>query len=259
MRALLTRLLNPGVPIDLECLEGSSHARERQYIDDVCGIDSSEFTHRDLMPYRAVAYREYAHTMRAPCFIKLHDSHDIAGRSPLPADATRAAIYLLRNPIDVAVSFAHHAHRPVDRIIATMNDPNSTLESWPDRVSPFASEHLGTWSDHVRGWNSANDMIVHALRYEDLHDDPVAALRSVVAASGIETDDPAIFDAVESARFDNLASVEKDRGFSEKPFKADRFFRSGKTGEGHRALSKAQIDAIVEAHGDVMADFGYLP
>ena len=54
-----------------------------------------------------------------------------------------------------------------------------------------------------------------------------------------------------------LRRSEQRTGFSETPARAQRFFRSGKAGDGRRLLSAAQVDAVVRAHGRTMATLGY--
>ena len=52
---------------------------------------------------------------------------------------------------------------------------------------------------------------------------------------------------------------EKRRGFAEKSRHGSAFFRQGKTDQWRDELAAEQIDRMIEAHGEVMADFGYLP
>ena len=65
--------------------------------------------------------------------------------------------------------------------------------------------------------------------------------------------------AIRRSSFKVLQEQEKRRGFREKTEVAERFFRAGKAGQWRTALSRAQIDRVVEAHRDQMARFGYLP
>ena len=55
------------------------------------------------------------------------------------------------------------------------------------------------------------------------------------------------------------AREERAGGFAELPVGTERFFRVGQAGQWREALTPAQVDMIVEAHGEQMERFGYLP
>jgi hypothetical protein len=66
--------------------------------------------------------------------------------------------------------------------------------------------------------------------------------------------------AIERSSFENLQQQEKESGFLERPEKASAgFFREGRAGQWKEVLTKAQIDRIVQDHGEQMKRFGYLP
>ena len=48
-------------------------------------------------------------------------------------------------------------------------------------------------------------------------------------------------------------------GFRERPEDAERFFREGRAGQWKEVLTLAQVQRIVDAHGEQMQRFGYLP
>ena len=50
----------------------------------------------------------------------------------------------------------------------------------------------------------------------------------------------------------------KKSGFREKQPTAKSFFRKGKTGEWRTKLTKQQISNIIDKHGEVMKELGYL-
>jgi hypothetical protein len=51
-------------------------------------------------------------------FVKTHNGLLMdRGHSAINFSATAGAVYIVRNPLDVAISFAHHAGRPVDQTI----------------------------------------------------------------------------------------------------------------------------------------------
>jgi hypothetical protein len=55
-----------------------------------------------------------------------------------------------------------------------------------------------------------------------------------------------------------LKEQEAKEGFREKPDKAERFFREGKSGQWREKLSRRQVRQIVSVHHKQMQRFGYL-
>ncbi|HMO74764.1 MAG TPA: sulfotransferase domain-containing protein [Sphingopyxis sp.] len=262
LRAMLTHLLDaPGEDFSLDALAGGPEGGDRHALDDACGISSAEMGAAELLPYRAMLHRQMAASAQAPFFVKTHDLYAVEpdGTALFPADASRAAVYIVRDPRDVALSFAHHSRWDVDRTIARMGDRQATLNVWPDRISDFLPVRLGSWSKHVESWTEQNAIPVCLLRYEDMLADPAAALAKVVAIAGIDAAPAAIAAAAAASGFDALRAREAAEGFREKPPGLPDFFRSGRAGEGAKALTPAQIARIVADHGDLMAALGYRP
>jgi len=262
VRAMLTHLLHaPGDDFSVNALAGAPEGGDRHSLDDACAISSAELTPAELLPYRALLHRQMADENSAPHFVKTHDRYalDAGGTALFPADASRAVIYIVRNPLDVALSFAHHGQQDVDATIARMANPDTMLNVWPDRISDFLPVHLGRWSDHVAGWTQQQAIPVCLLRYEDMLADPAAALARIAAAAGIDASPAAIAAAAAASSFDRLRAREADEGFTEKPANMPRFFRAGRAGEWRSALTEAQIARIVADHRDRMASLDYLP
>lgn len=262
LRAMLTHLLAaPGDDVSVNALAGTPEGGDRHALDDACAISSAEMKPAELLPYRALLHRQMAAENAAPFFVKTHDQYALGpGDTALfPADASRAAIYIVRNPLDVALSFAHHNQQDVDTTIARMADADSTLNRWPDRISDFLPVHLGRWSDHVAGWTHQDAIPLCLLRYEDMLTDPAAALARAAAAAGLDAAPAAIAAAVAASRFDRLRDREAIEGFSEKPANMPNFFRAGRAGEWRSALTAAQVTHIVADHRGQMAALDYLP
>lgn len=262
LRAMLTHLLaGRGERVSVNALVGAAHGSDRHALDDACGITSSEMPASELLPYRALLHRQLAAEHDAPLFVKTHDRYARAadGTALFPADASRAVIYLVRNPLDVALSFAHHNRLGLDATIDRMADPAATLNLWPDRISPFLPVDLGDWSGHVASWTGQSDIPLCLLRYEDMLADPGAALARAAAAAGIAATAPQIAAAVDASRFDRLRDQEAAEGFVERPANMPNFFRSGTAGDWQGALDAAQVARIVAAHGTLMAAMGYPP
>ena len=183
-----------------------------------------------------------------------------AGGEPLfPADATAGAVYLVRNPLDVAVSYAHHRNEPLDRTIEHMNSAGAVMNRQSTRIDPALPQPLLAWSGHVTSWLRAVLWLpLHVVRYEDMVADPAAAFGGVVRFGGLERDAARLTHAVEQAAFARLRAQEARLGFDEKQPTAPSFFRAGAVGSWRSALGRRQVRRLVDAHGPVMERFGYL-
>jgi Sulfotransferase domain len=176
------------------------------------------------------------------------------GQPTLNFAVTSGAIYLVRNPLDVAVSFAYHMGAPIDEAIRQMGETG--LETRVTEKSVY--EVYGSWSEHVASWTGKPHRAVHVARYEDLLADATVQFSRIVrhlmmplAASQIE-------EAIERSSFERLKAQEEAHGFREKPEAAKSFFREGKAGGWRDRLTRRQVRTIVRDHGQQMARFGYL-
>ena len=111
LRALLTNYRRDGhEPATLDELEGGGTACLREVFDDCAGLESANLTLRQIEHYRPCVYEQLAAESEQPLFLKIHDAYtyNADGRPIFPPRATSGVIYLIRNPLDVALSYAHH-------------------------------------------------------------------------------------------------------------------------------------------------------
>ncbi|MFQ5565802.1 MAG: sulfotransferase domain-containing protein, partial [Paracoccaceae bacterium] len=124
---------------------------------------------RRLDPARLAALRE-RHLERVSRngevnFVKTHNAHiRIAGRWLIPARLTRAAVYLIRDPRDMVLSYADHFALDPSRAADAIGSAHNRVPANARTVTQF----LGDWSGHVKSWTRARDFPVLVLRYEDL-------------------------------------------------------------------------------------------
>lgn len=196
-----------------------------------------------------------------PLFRKIHDAYlDTACGEPIASrHATAGAIYLLRNPLDIVVSYAHHANDTVDALIARLNDPQAAIGGAREGLHEQLRQRLSDWSTHVRSWTEQRDFPVCVLRYEDMLERPAEQFTEAVRFVGFEHHASEIAAAIEAARFDRLQAQEQQGRFRETPRAASHFFRKGQAGDWRNHLSDAQVRAVLEAHGETMRHWGYTP
>jgi len=244
---------------DINSLELADHAGSRALIEAVSACPSSELYPDEVELLRPAAFR-FLTKKKGLVFVKVHDTYRLLDRStPLfPTDVSRQVIYILRNPLDVVVSFAAHLGIAIDDAIALMAS-NHTLGAEDFTIGPQIPQQIGSWSGHVQSWTQQQDIPVHVVRYEDLETDVEAELARIVQLLELPVSKSRIVAATRAACFDRLQSAERRAGFREKPASLQGlFFRSGRSGGWRQTLSSEQIKRLTENHLDTMSHFGYL-
>lgn len=259
LRSLLHAYLYPDEPLDLNDLGGGPVHLARQTLDDYCAISSGEMLPEELIPYRAILHTHLAKQCTFPAFIKTHDAYTVgrSGQPLFPQECSAGAIYIARDPVDIAPSLAHHEGRDLDWTINRLADPHAALNQWTDKSSTALPEYTSGWSGNVASWFGQTEIPVLYIRYEDMHTDPASTLDQVLKFCSLQVDQSKIAAAVSACTFDALQRLEGARGFREKPSSQRAFFRSGKVGEGRATLSVEQQQSIIATHREWMEKLGY--
>jgi hypothetical protein len=246
-------------PADINELSSFSCAR-RSWFDETLAVESSDLTADELDRLRAPVYAHMARTARFPLLLKTHDLGPVPETGQwVPAGATRGVIYVVRDPLDVAVSLSHYLGCEIDEAVGCMESDQFTLCGATDRISTHVRQRIGSWSTHVRSWIDCPGLRVRVIRYEDLSSRPSQTLAVAAEFAGLACGREEIARAVHLGGFAELARQEAEHGFIEKHPTAERFFRQGKVGDWRSVLSSGQIERIVDAHRVVMERLGYSP
>jgi hypothetical protein len=189
-------------------------------------------------------------------FVKTHNAIATQdGIATVTPDVTAGAIYVIRNPLDLVISYADHYGLSLDQAVEAIASPENRVVTSASAVF----QHLGDWSGHVRSWIEAPGLVPHLVRYEDLLADPQAGFAAIVRFLGLETPRARLRRAIRFASFDQVKRQERRHGFAERGRSSAAFFRQGRAQQWRQALTPAQIDAVTAAHGAVMERYGYLP
>lgn len=186
-------------------------------------------------------------------FVKTHNANLAVHGVPLcTPEHTAGALYLVRDPRDVALSYAAFTQRGVDEIIELMANPGAANAS--DDAQVF--ELLASWSEHVRSWVGAPRRLL--TRYEDLVAAPERYFARIIRFLGTgEVDQQRLARAIAFSSFDSLAAQENAGGYRASG-KSGKFFRAGRAGQWRERLTPSQAQRIAAAHGEVMEKLGYL-
>lgn len=256
LRILLANLLSAGDrPQDINDLDLPFRvASHRRLVDDLSLLDSDLLRHAEVEKLRAVTHDAFAAEQTSAVFVKTHDAYTrLDDGTPLLGRRARAAICLVRDPRDVAVSYAFHSDFPIARAIAVMGDANNILTGYRHAQMP---QRLLDWSGHVNSWLDQADIPTQVIRYEDLLADTAGEFGRTLAFLGIEADAEAVARAVRHAAFAELQRQERNADFVERASIAP-FFREGRSGAWRENLSIEQVRVIEDAHGTTMARLGY--
>lgn len=261
-RIFLSNLLpRRAVPVDINALETIGMASSRKLFDEHCALHSADLSADEVDNLRAGVFDAVSAQTRGSAFFKIHDArlNTRSGRTLVPASATRAGVYFIRNPLDVAVSFAHHSAISLDASIDALNDPQHAYAATADRLHVQLRQRLGSWSTHVCSWTEQVDFPLHAVRYEDMLAAPFATFAAIIAFLQIDRSDAEIRRAIEFSQIDELQRQETLVDFKEKKHATRaRFFRQGSSDGWREALTPAQAARVIDHHREVMAKFGYL-
>jgi aryl sulfotransferase len=260
LRAVVDSVNRGGGAIDINGnLAGILSGSSRRVFDYAAGLDASDLTAKEIAWARRRIWQSLAEEIAEPLWLKAHDAYLPACDPPYPAQAIKAAVYVARDPRDVAVSFARHFDVSVDQAIASMADPGTTLDDHGAAPSEQLPALLSSWSAHAASWLDAPGLPVHLLRYEDMRADPAKAFSAALTFLGLDFDAATLARAIDATRFEALQSQEIASGFRERESREHLFFRRGRAGAWREDLSADQADRILADQGVMMRRLGYAP
>jgi len=259
LRAMLTVYLDPDRPLSLDALVGRNTDERLDALDDALGVDPVLLGPGELARARTDRYCSLHDPAGPVRFVKTHlANRDDEGRPVIHAGCGRA-VYLVRHPFDVAISYARYVALDVAEICRLMV-AEATVAGRPDTARPRSlPTPLGSWAGHVRSWTDDPAMPLLVVRYEDMLADTAATFAGMLRFVGIEPDFERVARAVRHSSLEELQRQERASGFRERAKKSTaEFFRKGEAGGWRHVLTAEQAQRIVDAHGDVMRRFGYL-
>jgi hypothetical protein len=223
--------------------------------EKILGKPIAQANHAEIARARPEVQRQLANGRTAPFFVKTHLCFGNDFRYPtINLDATLAAICVVRNPLDVAVSYARHSGQSIDATILHMATPG--LKTTGNERNVY--EVIGSWSQHVASWMGMSGRPVHLMRYEDLLASPERNFALLARFLRPAPSREQLQRAIAKSSFAELSRQEKEHGFNERLSTAQQFFRQGRSGQWREVLSKQQVEEICRVHAPVMQRFGYM-
>lgn len=261
-RAFLTALLNEG-EVDINNLKIDAIFSGRNLFDEYTDLDSRYLYDAEAKNLLPEVYSSFAKDSKTINYIKVHDAfaYNNKGRSIIPIEATKCAIYFIRNPLDIAGSLANHNGSSIDKAINLMNDSKGAFapQTGNLNINNQFRQLMFNWSEHVKSWTSVKDFLVITVRYEDMLSDPFTTFKSLLPHITFSSySDEDILKAIKASSFNELKQQEKNKGgFKEANPRSQQFFRGGKKENWKKELTKAQIDKILISHQEIMNKYQY--
>lgn len=238
---LANAFMPPGEAPDINHLRRFTTADVRQdFFDRAAGRPFRAETVDAWLAMRPKALRLIAASKPGHHFVKTHSKIGrLRGVDLIDPAVTAAGVYILRNPFDVAPSYARHMGIDIDRAIDMMADPMALTTS-----DSGICEIIGRWDEHVESWTEAEGLPLHVMRYEDMSADPERAFRGLLTFLGAKVPDGVLRRAIRAASFDTLKKQEAAKGFIERPPQMEAFFAKGQAGAWRQDLTPAQVGRI---------------
>ncbi|MEV0277517.1 sulfotransferase domain-containing protein [Streptomyces sp. NPDC050610] len=191
---------------------------------------------------------------RWPRFIKTHLTPEfLAHRNLL------GAWILPRDPRDSLYSWhkfrTNFAKDPLDLRAGT-------FEEWLDQPGPTGADRLTDWATFYDAWDEARENFRRSTvtTFEELKQEPIAALRNGLGDLGIQVGTEDLARAVERSSFANMRAHEENHPDNKKsePMTKTRIMRSGTPNEWHRWITPSLHRKFSSGHiAEVARRFGY--
>ncbi len=258
VRAFLANLIADGSD-PLPLAELSNYCRDEALPDlytAISGQPSTELDATQLCALRPRVHARIAASQPGTVLVKTHNMNGSFEGHPLHnPDVSAGAVYVVRNPLDVALSMTYHFGLGIDEAIDRL--ASEELATGNDEL--FVTQILGSWSTHVASWADMAGPDIVVVRYEDMLEKPLKAFGKIAGLVGLGDNRKRLERAIQFSSFQNLSRLERRDGFSEVSDKTKRFFRKGRANQWREALDRDQVSRIVNAHREQMARFKYVP
>ena len=256
MRALLANyILKREDPFPINDLGSFSLSDIRpRFFHEASGKPAEKLSQNDTLELRLKSQQLISQSKPHDHFVKTHSKFGSFKGYPLINNTvSKGAIYLVRNPLDIVISFASHLGTSIDEAIDLMEDPLYSTKSNDTNVMTI----LGGWSEHVDSWLTNKNIPRILVRYEDLTKNPNREFSKILNTLGVNIDQTLLKKSVEFSSFSELSDQESKSDFRERPPHTERFFRKGTSGQWNSILEDRQIKKIITSHGLVMKRLGY--
>ena len=207
---------------------------------------------------RPKVFEHFRRTGKARAFFGLKTHTANVTLSGLPGFDFRPndrAIYIVRHPLDVLLSYSDYNDRDIDSAIDVMCTSGVVVSA----ARHGAFDVRGSWAEHVTSWLFSPSCPILLVRYEELCQQTEQTLRNMLSFLGSPAQSNRVKHAVDATRFDRVQEQEATHSFIERPSTtaSGTFFRKGMPLQWLRELSPHHAYRLADRCGDVMRRLGY--
>ena len=200
-------------------------------------------------------------------FLKTHAAlNDINGYRFTDLKNTLGAIYIVRDPRKIILSYANHSQITLSESLKRLIELR-TIGGLNDNQNQSVT-HVGSWSTNYHSWKEFNKVGKYLLiKYEDLISKPEDNLKlilkfiSKITNTKLEVDKKKLKNVLSTTSFEYLQKLEKENNFPEaiktKDGKYATFFKYGKKNTG-KNLPEEITKALEDTLSSEMKELGYL-
>ena len=259
LRVLLSNYLNrTDQAIDINSIDASIISSSRTIFDNHCPYLASDLTFDEIDNIRPLVFSAIADESDDYIYVKTHDAaiKTTNNSSLFPEENTKLVIHIVRNPLDVCVSYAHHSAISIDKSVSFLNKQSSLAKN-KYKLSNQLRQQMLTWSEHYQSWKEFNSPYI-LVKYEDLLEDTEKEFTRILEHIYPKVDTIKLKNAVVLSTFKNLKKQVNHTAFKEKPLNAKSFFRNGKANAWEDEMTEEQINRIIDRNRAVMLELGYI-
>ncbi len=172
---------------------------------------------------------------------------------------SKAAIYIVRDPRDVLVSYLRF-DKTLDKKKALERLTNKNLYCHVSKNNHLDIEVLGSWKFNYISWRDGiKDIPRIIVRYEDLLKNPFLSFKKIIVfltkILNQELDINRLNFSIQQSAFNRLQNLEKKFGFTESK---NKFFNTGQSNNWHDFLNNEDIKIIENAFESEMKELEYI-
>ena len=196
-----------------------------------------------------------------PNYLKTHNAMCSINNYQFTNDEnTIGAIYVVRDPRDIAISYSNFLNKEIDDTIEYILSDNCFEQDFFENLL-YKKSIMGNWAYHYNSWKNYKSKEIIIIKYEDMitktNETFLKILKYLNKINNVEINQKKMMDAINLTSFKNLRKLEKNEGFRENP-SIKPFFRKGQIGEWKEILNKNQIQKIEKKFTKEMEELDYL-
>ena len=243
-------------------LYGTPATGSRKLFEFYSNQDSYGLSNDEIDKLRPEIWRRFSADIDEDLvLIKTHDCchPNKDGNLIFPWDVTKGVIHIVRNPLDVVVSYAFHNGKKVSSMVPEISNINHAMCAENELETKQLRQIIMSWEQHCFSWQSQKiNVPMLELRYEDMTNTPEIVFEKIIKFCDLPFDKEKMIRSINSSSMHRMIAQEEKYGFKEKSEKSQKFFRKGVIGDWKNHLNSEEVKEIISNNKQAMKLYGYL-